>query len=78
VFRRDPITGRVNHYEPFRPQTNPYDPKPWESMLRFDLMGRAHTNKYFKSKISTPHIHGPHSPGGIRPAWPDEIPKNPH
>lgn len=42
VFRRDPMTGRVTHYETFRPQTNPYDPKPWESVLRFDAIGNLY------------------------------------
>jgi RHS repeat-associated protein len=75
VFRRDPVTGQVSHYETFRPQTNPYDPKPWKSVLRFDAFGEEHLNKALKQWISTPHVHDPYYPGGIRPAWPRELPK---
>ncbi len=76
VFRRDPVTGRVTHYETFRPQTNSYDPKPWESILRFDnpIEPHYHFNKTLKERIYTPHVHDPYSPGGIRPAFPEELP----
>src|SRR3984885_8749829 len=76
VFRRDPVTGKVSHYETYRPQTNRYDPKPWESFLRFDGYGSdPHLNKVFKEWIKTPHVHDPHCPGGIRPAEPWEMPR---
>ncbi len=76
VFRRDPITRKITNYETFRPQTNPYDPKPWESVLRFDnpIEPHYHFNKILKKRIYTPHIHDPYCPGGIRPAMPWEIP----
>ncbi len=32
VFRRDPSTGKINHYETFRHQTNGRNPNPWESV----------------------------------------------
>jgi hypothetical protein len=43
------ITGRVSNYETFRLQTNPYDPKPWETVKRFDssIHFHSHFNKYF-------------------------------
>lgn len=76
VFRRDPMTGKVTHYETFRPQTNPYDPKPWESVLRFDnpVVPHYHFNKMLKERIYTPHVHDPYYPGGVRPAQLGEIP----
>ena len=76
VFRRDPVTGRVTHYETFRQQINPYDPKPWESVSRFDnpFEPHYHFNKVLKERIYTPHVHDPYHPGGIRRAKPWEIP----
>ncbi len=39
VFRRNPETRRVTHYETYKPQTNPNNPNPWESDLNsFSLM----------------------------------------
>ena len=77
VFRRDPVTGRVTHYETYKPQTNPFNPKPWESVLRFDGIStntEGHFNKILRQYIPEPHIHEPRFPGGIRPANPWEIP----
>ena len=81
VFRRDPISGSVSHYETFRPQTNSFDPKAWESVKRFDgsnlgpgQMAPSHFNKVLQQKIYEPHIHDPCYPGGIRPALPWETP----
>ncbi len=76
VFRRG-STGRVTHYETYRPQTNPYDPRPWESIKRYDGPGGVddkHYNKFLKKYIDTPHIHDPHTPGGVRFAEQWEIP----
>ncbi len=75
VFRRDPLINKVTHYETFRLQTNPYDPKMWESVLRYDGIGVGHTNKILQKKITTPHIHDPLCPGGIRPANKWEMPR---
>ncbi|MBF5058597.1 RHS repeat-associated core domain-containing protein [Candidatus Neptunochlamydia vexilliferae] len=66
VFRTDLSSRRVTHYETFHPQTNPYDPKPWESLKRYDGIGKSHRNKILKMDINTPHIHDPQYPGGIR------------
>ena len=74
VFRRDPLTNRVTHYETYRFQTNRLDPKPWESVKRFDGTGKGHTNKILREKIETPHMHDTTSPGGIRHAYDWEIP----
>ena len=78
VFRRDPMTGKVSHYETFRSQTNHYDPKPWESIKRFDGYGgleSRHYNKIQQKYIETPHVHDPLYEGGVR--YPEiwEIPR---
>ncbi|MCC5832531.1 MAG: RHS repeat-associated core domain-containing protein [Chlamydiales bacterium] len=78
VFRRDSATGKVSHYATYRPQTNPYDPKPWESVLRFDgatFNTEGHFNKYLQKYIPEPHMHDPYYPGGVRSAFSWEIPK---
>ncbi len=74
VFRRDPLLKKVTHYETFRPQTNPFDPKPWESVVRFDGIGKGHTNKILQQLIETPHVHDPSYPGGVRAPYVWEIP----
>ena len=74
VFRRDPTTGLVTHYETFQFQTNVYDPKMWESVKRFDAIGRKHTNKILKLDIQTPHIHDKTFPGGVRHPESWEVP----
>ncbi len=76
VYRVDPKTRKVKHYETFKPQTNPYDPKPWNSVKRYDGPGcDPHWNKFLERKISAPHIHDPYYPGSLRSALPWEIPK---
>jgi hypothetical protein len=77
VFRKDSLTRKVTHYETYRPQTNPRNPNPWESIKRFDNSGKidqSHFNKVLKKEIYEPHIHDSTSLGGIRPAQPWEIP----
>jgi len=76
VFRRDPVTGQITHYESFIPQTNPRNPNPWESIKRVDLRGDPHYNKVTGQDVPTPHVHEPNSitPGGVLPALPAEIP----
>ena len=69
VFRRNPVTNGVTHYETFRLQTNPRNPNFWESVIRFDgnsLHPHAHYNKVLKQDIYTPHVHDPLAPGGVR------------
>ena len=82
VFRRDPMLGRVTHYETFTPQTNLQNPNPWMSVKRFDNSSRgpgqmmpSHFNKESQQRIYEPHIHDPYYQGGIRSALPWEIPK---
>lgn len=58
------------------PQTNPCDPKPWQSVKRVDLEGAAHHNKITGESVPTPHVNSKSIPGGVRPALPGEIPSN--
>jgi RHS repeat-associated protein len=76
VFRRDPLTGGTSKYETYRPQMNPYNPNPWESVKRFDgpQYYHYHFNQVTKQRVYTPHIHDPHCPGGIREPLSWEIP----
>ena len=76
AYRRDPQTGKVIKYETYQPQTNLKNPKPWESMKRYDGPGsESHYNKFLKKEVNVPHVHDPYYPGGIRPALPWESPK---
>ena len=77
VFRRDKLTGRINHYETFVPQANFRNPNPWETLKRFDNSGKMdafHYNKILKKKIYEPHVHMDSCPGGVRSAEIWEIP----
>lgn len=44
VFTLDSETGKVRHYETFRPKITPHpqDPHPWQSDGRFDRDGKSH------------------------------------
>ncbi|NGX59573.1 MAG: putative deoxyribonuclease RhsB [Chlamydiae bacterium] len=76
VYKRDPQIGKVTKYETYQPQTNPYDPKPWERVKRYDgSPTKDHWNKFLKRNVGAPHVHDPYYPGGVRPAMPWEIPK---
>jgi hypothetical protein len=68
--------GRVTKYEEYAPQSNPRNPNPWESVKRYDGNGNrgGHFNPVTNQRVREPHIHGSTTPGGIRPASPDEIP----
>jgi hypothetical protein len=75
VFRRDPTTKKVSHYETFERQGNPRNPAPWESIKRVDVVGKPHFNKRTGEHVPTPHVHEKGAPGGVRPARPEELPK---
>ncbi|MGQ0765091.1 MAG: hypothetical protein ACT4OZ_05420 [Gemmatimonadota bacterium] len=74
TFRTGP-GGKVTTYETWQPQSNPRNPAPWESVMRFDGQGGDHFNKATQQRVPTPHVHDPRAPGGVRPARPNEIPK---
>ena len=77
VFRKDPLTAKISHYETFRPQTNIRNPNPWESVKRFDgpQHEHYHFNKVLKKRVYAPHVHDAHYPGGVRLPEVWEIPK---
>jgi hypothetical protein len=75
IFRRDPVTGKITHYETKIPQTNPRNPNPWQVEKRVDIVGDPQYNKVLKQDVPTPHVHDPATPGGVRPALPSELPK---
>jgi len=75
VFRRNPVTGKVTHYETRIPQTNPRNPNPWQVEKRVDVVGDPHFNKVLNQDVPTPHVHDPTTPGGVRPALPGELPR---
>ena len=75
-FKRNSVDQKIYKYETYRSQTNPYDPKPWESVKRFDGANPAgaHFNKHLGQHVYEPHVHEPTFPGGVRPAQSWEIP----
>jgi hypothetical protein len=76
VFEVDKTTGKTKKYETYKPQSNPKNPNPWESVKRFDQAGGdSHFNKVTGKDVPTPHVHDPSVDGGVRTANPGEIPK---
>jgi hypothetical protein len=71
TFRRNG-DGRVKHYEQWG--NNPRNPSGFDSVKRYDGEGAAHTNKVTGVDVSTPHVQSRDVPGGVRPAYPYEIP----
>jgi hypothetical protein len=67
--------GQVTKYQTWGPQTNPRNPAPWVSTKRFDRSGDPHFNKDTKESVPTPHVHENSTPGGVRRAHPEEIPR---
>ena len=52
VFRKDPLSGKVTHYESYMPQTNLRNPNSWESIKRYDGPGGdKHWNKVLKKGL---------------------------
>lgn len=78
VFKRDPKTGKVTKDETYKQKSNPNDPNRWESEKRVDTQyaqPHTHFNKATQQPVPTPHVHEKTTPGGVRPARPDELPK---
>jgi hypothetical protein len=76
TYRRNGSTGEISKYETWRQQTNPRDPKKFESVKRLDTAGRDHFNKLTEKGVDAPHVHDRDAPGGVRKAEPDELPKS--
>lgn len=75
VFKKD-ATGKTTKYETFQPQSNPQNPNKCESVKRYDKTGKAHFNKKTQEEVSTPYVHDPKEPGGVRKPKPEEEPSN--
>jgi hypothetical protein len=75
VYRVNPRSGRIDNYQTFVPQSNPKNPNPWASELRFRGAGKQHFNSATKTWVKPPLVHDSTIPGGVRPAAPWEIPR---
>ena len=64
--------GNIKSYRTWEP--NPQNPSGFDKGFGVDTKGDPHYNKVTKIYIDTPHVHDPSTPGGIRPALPEEIP----
>ncbi|MBN3524652.1 polymorphic toxin-type HINT domain-containing protein [Paenibacillus apiarius] len=73
VLKRDPKTQTVTNYETYK--SNPLNPSGFDKVQRYDGIGKSHINKITKQNVPTPHVNGKSIPGGVRPAYPEEIPK---
>ena len=67
--------GKVRNHQTFHPNTNARNPNKWVPGNRTDMAGKAEFNKATKQWIDTPHTHDPTTPGGVRPALPEERPR---
>jgi RHS repeat-associated protein len=66
--------GDIKGYEIYT--SNPKNRSGFDSAKRVDITGGGpHTNKVTGQDVPTPHVHGKDILGGVRPARPDEIPK---
>jgi len=72
TFKRDPNTGKITNYETWG-KTDPRNPNPFESKIRFDGTGKPHFNKVTGEKL-LPHVHDKTILGGVREPFLWEIP----
>ena len=73
TWKSDSITGEITRHETWSP--NKRNPSGWDKIQSTDLQGKAHINKITGEAVSTPHTQGKSIPGGVREAYPNEIPK---
>jgi RHS repeat-associated protein len=72
TYKRGP-DGTINKTAEYKP--NARNPSGHDEVKRTDTTGKSHFNKVTNQDVPTPHTHDPATPGGVRPATPDEIPK---
>jgi len=68
--------GGVSHHIEWTP--NARNPSGFDEVKRVDTQHanpHSHRNKATGEEVMTPHTHEPTTPGGIRPARPDELPR---
>jgi RHS repeat-associated protein len=58
--------GNLTRHETWEP--NPRNPHGFDRVQSTDIVGKPHGG------VPTPHTQGDGIPGGVRPAWPDELP----
>jgi hypothetical protein len=51
------------------------NPSHFDEKFGYDAKGEGHYNKVTKKKVQTPHSHDPNTPGDIRDATPEDIPR---
>lgn len=77
VFDRDD-NGNIYKYETYeKTRTGHNNPtKRFDGGKRDGSPGQPHTNKQTKEDVPTPHVQGKNTPGGVRPAEPNDLPNN--
>jgi RHS repeat-associated protein len=68
--------GNVTGHAEWKP--NPQNPSGFDQVKRVDTQHanpHTHHNKATGEAVPTPHVHETSTPGGVRPARPDELPK---
>jgi len=73
TWKTDPQTGKITRHETWTP--NARNPRGFDKVQSTDIKGVPHINKRTGEAIQTPHTQGKNIPGGVRPARPDEIPR---
>jgi len=73
TWKTDPQTGKITRHETWTP--NSKNPSGFDKVQSTDVKGAPHINKKTGESVPTPHTQGKNIPGGVRPARPDEIPK---
>jgi len=69
-------SGQVTGHAEWAP--NAQNPTGFDQVKRVDTQHAeptSHVNKVTGEDVPTPHVHDPETPGGVRPARPDELPK---
>jgi len=72
TFKTDP-QGKVTSHAEWK--SNPKNPSGYDQVKRTDVEGAADYNKATGKDVPTPHTHEKGTPGGVRPATPDEVPR---
>jgi len=70
--------GQVTHHQEFNKPKDPRNSNKFEPSKRVDTQHsnpHTHHNKATGQDVPTPHAHDPNTPGGIRSARPDELPR---
>jgi hypothetical protein len=62
--------GKITNTSTYK--KNPQNPSGFDEVKRVDIDGKSHFDKKTKTTVNTPHVH---EGGGVRPAKPQELPK---